>query len=243
MIRTVIIDDEPLARARIRRLIEPYEKFELIGEAGNGMQGIHLIKANNPDLIFLDIEMPDMNGFEMLERYESKQRPFIVFCTAYSQYALKAFDTDAIDYLLKPYDVERFERTIQKVVTYLHVASLRKDEPLKENYLKEVVIIEKGLQTIIQLHDVDYIEAYGNYIKLYHGSERHIYRSTMNEFLKILDPSLFKRIHRSLILNTGAISGIIYKGKNVYSIKVAEKELVSGRNYASAIKELSGNVL
>jgi two-component system LytT family response regulator len=242
MIKTVIIDDEPLARARIRRLIGHYEEFQLVGEGGNGAEGIELIKLNTPDLIFLDIEMPDMNGFDMLSKHETEKRPFIVFCTAYSQYALKAFDADAIDYLLKPYDADRFDRTIQKVLTYLHVVSQHKTEQHEEEYLKEVVIVEKGLQTIIPLHEVDYMEAYGNYIKLYHRNGRHIYRSSMNEFLKVLDPALFKRVHRSLILNTGAISNIMYKGKNVYLIEVAEKELISGRKYAQAIKDLSGTI-
>ena len=241
MIRTVIIDDEPLARARITRLIKQYKEFTIVGQAGNGSEGIVMIEKLIPDLVFLDIEMPDMDGFKMLNAGHWEQSPFVVFCTAYSQHA---FEADAIDYLLKPYDAERFDRTLQKVRVYLESAIQKKEietEIKGKQFITEVIIIEKGMPTTVPLHDVRYIEAYGNYIKLHKGAKQYIYRSTMNEMFETLDPDLFQQIHRSLIVNTGAITGISYKGKNVYSINVEGNILLSGRKYASNIKLLSTN--
>jgi len=227
MIKTLIIDDERLARARVARLLKDYDQFEVVGEAASGTDGIHMMHAN-PDLIFLDIEMPDMTGFEMLEKLENS--PFIVFCTAYSQYALDAFDADAIDYLLKPYDEQRFRKTLEKVAAYMGIGL-----HVKGDYLEQIEVNERGFHSLLSMQDVRYIEAFGNYVKL-HADRTFVWRSTLNNLADQLDPRRFIRIHRSIVVNQEWVRRVSYKGKNVYNLELDEGVIHSGRKYATDMR-------
>lgn len=227
MIRTIIIDDEHLARARIARLLRSYDQFELVGEASNGKEGIKLMKTN-PDVVFLDIEMPDMSGFEMLEQLSDP--PFIVFSTAYSQYALEAFNADAIDYLLKPYDEARFMKMLEKVGAYMGISITKKGA-----YLNEIEVQERGFSHVLSLKDVRYIEAFGNYVKL-HTDRSHVWRSTLNNLAGQLDPGKFVRIHRSVIVNYDWVQRVSYKGKNVFNLELDNAVVHSGRKYATSMR-------
>ncbi|MCB0280778.1 MAG: response regulator, partial [Calditrichaeota bacterium] len=177
MIRTVIVDDEVLARARIRELLGPYSEIELIGECKNGEIAADFISKKKPDLVFLDIQMPGVDGFEMIRNIELQTMPFIIFVTAYEQYALKAFDVDAVDYLLKPFDDERFAAAINRAQGQI---KLRRSEQLNQKMLKlisdfdasdqtklkSIKLKENGLEKIIKLNDVYWIGTEGNYISL-----------------------------------------------------------------------------
>jgi two-component system LytT family response regulator len=238
MIRTLIIDDEALARARIQRLLGYYPDFQVVGQASNGREGLRLIQSMVPDLLFLDIQMPDMNGFDMLNISEDKS-PFVVFSTAYSQYALDAFNADAIDYLLKPYDQQRFEKSLEKARKYIFNKNRSEDETEIGAYRSSFQLTEKGFLSNVDVSDIMYISAYGNYVKLHTKAKLHVYRSTMNEIMEQLDPSLFMRVHRSTIVNVGSIDSLTYFGKKVYKLRLGEDQILSGRKYAETIKRIS----
>jgi len=237
MIRTLIIDDEALARARIQRLLGYYPDFQVVGQASNGREGLRLIQSMVPDLLFLDIQMPDMNGFDMLNISEDKS-PFVVFSTAYSQYALDAFNADAIDYLLKPYDQQRFEKSLEKARKYIFQTKSQV-APEIGGYCSSFQLTEKGFLSNVDVSDIMYISSYGNYVKLHTKTKPYVYRSTMNEIMERLDPRLFIRVHRSTIVNVGCIDSLSYFGKKVYKLRIGENQIMSGRKYAETIKRIS----
>ncbi len=243
--RTILIDDEELARLRLKRLLLPFaDVIEVIGEETNGAEGLKLIEALMPDLIFLDIEMPVLNGFEMLSKL-SKQ-PKVVFTTAYDQYAIKAFEEESVDYLLKPIEAERLEKTIQKLER-LH-ASPPGALPLEA--LMRQLHIKKELKTLtikigdrillIRLEDIAYIEAEDKYVFLHTVSgDKHLTDFTLSG-LETKLPENFMRIHRGAIINTEHIQEIRrgFNGAFVFVMNTVEKARVSSsRNYAEGIRE------
>lgn len=248
-IRTLVVDDEPLARARIVKLLENFDYISLIGECKNGSEALKAITNYKPDLIFLDIQMPDLNGFEVLENKDIQPLPFIIFVTAYGQYALKAFDVHAVDYLLKPYDDDRFTRALeharqqilrqqnallhQKMVQMIELHRYGKDEALQHFEIKE-----KGRSQLIRIEDVHFIEAEGNYLKVYTDKKSFLIRQTMQSIEDQLDSRLFLRIHRSLLLNIHFIRDIAYEGNNQYAFLMkGGQRILSSRSYKEAIHE------
>src|SRR5215472_15233264 len=190
-IRALIVDDEPPARNNLAVLLRGEREIELIGECGSGIEAIAEIRASRPDLLFLDVQMPELDGFDVLEFLGKDLPPAIVFVTAYDHYALRAFEAGALDYLLKPFDNARFElaldRAKQKIV-------LGKDAPKK---LDRLTIKSAGQVSFIKVSEIDWIEAADYYACLHVGNHTHMLRRSISELEQDLDPALFCRIHRS----------------------------------------------
>ncbi len=220
-IRTLIVDDEPLAREGLRMLVEPDSGFQIIGEAGNGEEAIELIRREKPDLVFLDIQMPGLSGFDVLKALSDETLPMIVFVTAYDSYAIRAFEVHAVDYVLKPVDPARLQTTLDRIKSDLQMRrgsavsakmaalleALRREEVKIDTggYLTRFVIKEGDRIYFVNADDVDWIEAADYYVQLHTGKKTHLIRETLNRLETQLDPSRFLRIHRSTIVNSTRI--------------------------------------
>jgi two-component system LytT family response regulator len=208
-LRALIVDDEALARQRIRQLMVDEAGFEVIGEASNGMEAVTLIESLRPDLVFLDIQMPLLDGFGVIDAIGAENMPATLFVTAYNEHAVKAFEVHAIDYLLKPFDRDRFKRSLAWVRE-----RTSKPQPTPEGFKALMSELESG-QTkpdrflvktgerwvMVKCADIQWIDAEGNYVRLHVDGARHMLRHTMAEVLTRLDAAQFKRIHRSTIVN------------------------------------------
>lgn len=219
-IRTVIVDDEPLARRNLRLLLEKDPQIEIVEECGNGREAVQAIHTLSPDLIFLDIQMPEMDGFDVVERVGPEQIQAIIFVTAFDQYALKAFDVHALDYLLKPFDDERFGHALRRAKSQIEAREINRlskrllallDERERisstraRSYLTRVMIKAAGRVVLLKVDEIDFIEADGNYAKLHVGRKAHLLREKMHDLEGRLDPARFVRIHRSVIVNLDRI--------------------------------------
>lgn len=217
-ITTLIVDDEPLARRNIRLLLKDDREIEIVGEAGTGREALAQIKKHSPDLVFLDIQMPELDGFGVLDNIEAERLPAIVFVTAFDQYALKAFEFHALDYLLKPFDDARFFKALrqaklqvgqrelkdlsERLVALLSGREGHHSEPARQpTYLSRLLIKSAGRVFFLKTDEIDYVCAEDYYVKLHVGRKGHLLRETMNEMEAKLDPSKFLRIHRSTIVN------------------------------------------
>lgn len=253
-IRALIIDDEILAREKIRTLISKDKDFEIAGECKDAFDGLNKIKNLKPDLIFLDIQMPGMDGFEMLKSLKAKLKPVIIFTTAYDKYALKAFDYYALDYLLKPFDKERFQKSIDKakvhlknnsdddtikVLNLLEDIKLSKGLPEGKKYLQRMIIKSSGRIFFLKTEEINWIEASGNYLRIHVKDESHLIRETMNAIEKKLNPEIFVRIHRSVIVNIDCIKEIEpwFNGECVVYLKNGVK-LNSSKSYKGNLLEI-----
>lgn len=210
-IRTLIVDDEPLARERLASLLQAEKDVEVVGQCRDGEEAVTAIHDHNPDLVFLDVQMPQMNGFEVIESIGTEKMPLVIFVTAYDQHALKAFQVRALDYLLKPFDRERFADALARARKQMErdetgdigrrllalVKDLRRDQPRTER----LVVKSGGRLFFLRTDEIDWIEAAGNYVRLHVGTTSHLLRETMNAIEGRLDPEKFFRIHRSRIVN------------------------------------------
>jgi two-component system LytT family response regulator len=210
-IRTLVVDDEPLARERLNGLLVGEPDIEIVGHCRDGEEAVTSIVDLSPDLVFLDVQMPQMNGFEVIDSVGSDRMPLVIFVTAYDQHALKAFQVRALDYLLKPFDRERFSEALQRARKQIEreetgdlgrrllalVKDLRKDQPRAER----LVVKSGGRLFFLRADEIDWIEAAGNYVRLHVGNTSHLLRETMNAIEARLDPEKFFRIHRSRIVN------------------------------------------
>lgn len=255
-IRTAIIDDEPLAREKIRTFLKSENDIEVIGECKDSLEAIELIKKSKPDLIFLDIKMPGMNAFEMLENISKdvKEIPIIIFTTAFDKYALKAFEVHALDYLLKPFDRERFQLTLNRVRERLKNKNAEqnsskilealnqfkeKDESATGKYLEKIVIKSSDKIYFVQTSEIEWLEASGNYIKIFANDASHITRDTMNSMESKLNPKKFLRIHRSVIVNVNYIKEFKPWFNGEYEVYMKNKtKFTSGRTYKKNIDSL-----
>ena len=247
-VKTIVVDDEPLARARIIKLLEDYDYIQLVGECKNGKEAIKAIQDYQPDLAFLDIQMPDLNGFDVLSDKSLKPLPFIIFVTAYDQYALKAFDVQAVDYLLKPYDEDRFKKAVdhayiqiqQRQQAQLHQKMMQlitSHQQEADGYVYKLEYRDKGIHKSVNVADISYLESDGNYIRIYTGTKNIIIRQTLQSISEQLDPALFLRIHRSLLLNINFIDKAVYEGNNQYAFVMKDsKRLTSSRSYKEPIQ-------
>jgi two-component system LytT family response regulator len=221
-IRTLIVDDEPLARRNLRVLLEKDPQIEILDECRNGREAVKAINALSPDLIFLDIQMPELDGFDVLERVGPDQIQAIIFVTAFDQYALKAFDVHALDYLLKPFDDDRFAHALRRAKAQIEAREInrlskrllallderesqRASSSRQKNYLTRLMIKVSGRVVLLKVDEIDFIEADGNYAKLHVGRKAHLLREKMHDLEERLDPAKFVRIHRSVIVNLDRI--------------------------------------
>ena len=217
-IRVLIVDDESLARRTIKDLVVSDPEIEVIGECSNGLEAVNFIRKQPPDLLFLDIQMPGLNGFETLSRVDVGQIPAIVFVTAFDHYALKAFEVHALDYLLKPFSDQRFEEALRQAKAHIHLREINGlSQSLvaligeqaasgtvsvkRRRLLTRFMIKAGGRASFIKADDVDWIAADDYYIKLHVSGKSHLLRTSINELEEKLDPKRFLRIHRSTIVN------------------------------------------
>jgi two-component system LytT family response regulator len=233
-IRVLVTDDEPIARRRIRRFLRAENNVDVIGECANGREAIDMIRQTNPDLVFLDVQMPDVDGFGVVSELGPEQMPAVIFVTAYDEYALKAFEVNATDYLLKPFDAERFRTAFQRArdhIDRVHTAEAGKrlkslleqvlsgDESgtlpgqatgqgnggSRSSYIDRLMVKSDGRVFFVKVTDVDYFEASGNYVRVHVGKTSHLIRETMAAMEASLNPQLFARIHRAVIVNLDRI--------------------------------------
>jgi len=244
-ITTILIDDVPLARKLLKEYLQDFPDIKIVAECKNGRQAIKAINENKPDLIFLDIRMPGMDGFEVLEYLD--HMPHIIFTTAYGDYALKAFEVNAVDYLLKPYDRKRFARAVHKVINRSTKSSDEIDrvvqvlQQLKESdgYPKRI-FIRIGRKIIsVQVNDIIWIEADGNYTQLHTNEGNHLCNLSLNALENRLDPSLFLRVHRSYIIANNSIEHITGDGEGGFIATLKNKSRVKiSRTYAVKIRNI-----
>lgn len=203
MYKVVLIDDELLARQLVRSMLAAHKELEIVAECSDGFEGFKAIQQHKPDLIFLDIQMPRLNGFELLELLD--ERPSVIFITAFDEYALKAFEAHAIDYLLKPVVKERFEKALSKWQQQVQVSKPDNVTPLLENniydgYQHRVVVKDNGLIRIIPAQDIHYIEADDDYVRIVTQAGTYLKKSTLAHIEQSLDPQQFVRVHRSYLV-------------------------------------------
>lgn len=201
-IRTLIVDDEPLARSNLAALLRIDPEIEIVGECGSGVEALAGIRKAKPDLVFLDVQMPECDGFDVLELLGKDLPPAIVFVTAYDQYALRAFEAGALDYLLKPFDNTRFDRALDRAKQRI---TRSRDLPRK---LERLAIKCTGQVSFVKISDIDWIEAADYYACLHVGPRTHLLRRSMADLEQELDPAIFCRIHRSNIVNLDRVRGL-----------------------------------
>jgi len=215
-IRTLIVDDEPLARERLRALLADRPAFAIVGECANGGEAVEALRVERPELVFLDVQMPELDGFEVLEAIDPEEWPAVVFVTAYDRYALRAFDVHALDYLLKPFDRARFERALGRAEGELRdrragTASDEKLVALLESFRRDrqrphrLVVRTGGRILFVNVAEIDWIEAAGNYVSLHVGAASHLLRDTMKHLEAQLAGARFARLHRSAMVNLDRI--------------------------------------
>lgn len=248
-IRTVIVDDEPLARDCIRVALEKERDVRVLAECTDGHEAVEAIRGLSPDLVFLDVQMPGMDGFQVVEEVGPEHMPEVIFVTAFDEHALHAFDVHALDYVLKPFDDARFHEAVDHARRRLHdqrqdelaerLAALigAKSNGVERNtYATRFMIRERDRLRFLRVSDIDWLEAYGNYIRLYQGTRSHLIRATLTGTLERLDPSMFVRIHRSVAVNLDRIAEIQpWSGGDFIAILRDGKRLRVSRNYKDAL--------
>lgn len=246
MITVILIDDEPLARSIVKEYLAGYPQLNIVQECNDGFEGVKAIAQYNPDLIFLDIQMPKINGFEMLELLENP--PAVIFTTAFDEYAIRAFETHAIDYLLKPFSKERFDRSMQKWLQQrntdkgLHVSSILADTTSQQQLSQNRIVVKFNNKIkIIPLQDIYFLEAADDYVKIYTAEGQFLKNKTMQYFETLLAGEQFVRTHRSYITNVQYITRLDPYEKDTYTaiLKSGEKVPVSKTGYAK-LKQVLG---
>lgn len=218
-IRLLIVDDEPLARAGVRSLLAPDFEIEVIGECGDGAEAVLAIVDQQPDAVLLDVKMPEMSGLDVVRTVGVDNMPLVVFITAYDEHALRAFELHAVDYLLKPFDDERFCQTIARIKREFRTRAaaqlsekllnvLQETAPRTTRYLSRIVVRSDGRTLLLRANDVDWIEAADYYAKIHCAGKSHLLRETMADLEARLDPDVFFRVHRSAIVNLEKVKEI-----------------------------------
>jgi len=245
MNKVVIIDDEPLARLIVTEYLQNTKDMEIVAECNDGFEGIKAITQHQPSLIFLDIQMPKINGFEMLELLPSA--PAVIFTTAFDEYAIKAFEANAIDYLLKPFSKERFDQAIEKWNNKQVSENKQQLQQFIENTVKQPeersrIVVKKGADIrIIPVEEVYFIEAYDDYVKIFLKDSYYLKKKTMNYYEQVLDESNFVRVHRSFIINLNHLTKIEALEKNNYiAILKNDNRIPISRNSYAKLKGVLG---
>lgn len=253
-IKVIIADDEPAARASIEVLLSTYPEFE-VSHCSNGEEAVISILEEKPQLVFLDVQMPGMNGFEVIEVIKDVYLPLIIFVTAYDSYALRAFEVSAVDYLLKPYDDDRFHQSLakarksieasavpdfvsslQRLIEHIHPAGL----PEKQNgYLKKLTLKHQGRISFIPVEDISYLESEGNFVKVRVNKEIKLANYTCKQLEGLLDPKRFIRVHKSYIVNINHIESVEpYMGGDYLLYITGQHKIRLSRNYKEALQQI-----
>lgn len=248
----LIVDDEPLAREGLSMLLSLDPEISAIHEAKDGREAVIAIRNARPDLVFLDVQMPEMDGFAVVKEVGAEHMPAVVFVTAHDKYAIQAFEVNAVDYVLKPVTGERFGRALERVKTRMslrsgddtsrHIISLLETIASPRRYLGRLAVRTAGKTIFVDIEDVDWIEAAENYVQLHAGRAAHLVHVAMNTLEKSLDPEVFARIHRSLIVNIRRIKEMkpALHGEYVITLENGVR-LQSGRAYNEKLRALSAN--
>lgn len=243
MIRTLIIDDVALARERLKRCLAVEPEIEIVGECENGEQAVAAIRSLTPDLIFLDVQMPALDGFGVLETLKDERAPAVIFVTAYNEYAIQAFEVNALDYLLKPVDCERLSKAVERAKSRLTLSNqddhldsrfraLLEDIKTGSKFLKRLTIKLTGRTILLPTDEIDWIETHGNYLKVHAGRDSHLIRGTMQSLETKLDPEKFVRVHRSVIVNVEKIKEIYPRSNGDQDLVLQNgRQLMLSRNY------------
>jgi two-component system LytT family response regulator len=261
-LRTIIVDDEPLALKLLRTVLSEITDVEIVAECSNGKQAVEAATKLQPELIFLDIQMPGMNGFDVIKSLQTDIMPMVVFVTAYDQYAVDAFDLHAVDYVLKPLDSERIARSVERAIDRLkndvdrsfkspligaieeisERASKEKPEEsvnnLPDGMKRKLLVRDSGVVKVIPFDDIDWVDAAGDYMCVHAVGETHVIRSTLRDLMTKLDDNLFVRIHRSTIVNVERVVSVtpLQKGGSLLHLTQGESLKVS-RNYRDSIRK------
>jgi len=248
-LRAMIVDDEPLARTRIKRMLENIGSIEIVGECSNGREATQQIPKIQPDLVLLDVQMPEMDGFEVLQALKSKF-PYVIFVTAYDQYAVRAFEVFALDYLLKPFNETRLEKAITRAREQIELKNdanfteqiSKLVEDLKEkSHLDRLVMKDERKIWFVPVHTIDWIEAEGKYVNVHVGKDSHLLRESLTALENKLNPKLFARIHRSSIVNVERIKELQPWFHGDYRVILSTgTELILSRTYRKRFQELIG---
>lgn len=259
ILRTIIVDDEPLARDFMRAKLNKFPEIEIIAECKNGREAIQATVDLSPDLLFLDIQMPGIDGFGVIKKLQADVVPLVIFATAYEKFALDAFDVHAVDYILKPFEEERIQRAVQRAITCFQDGQSQQsksriigaiDEMVEKTIStnqataeinsmveRKIVIKDRDDITLLKQQDIEWIDAAGDYVCLHSDGVTYIKRSTLKSLLTELDPNMFKRIHRSTIVNLNFIQKVIPHTKGEFFLKLGEYDQVRvSRNYRDVIK-------
>jgi len=250
-ISAVIVDDEPLARRRIRSLLARESDVDVVQECGNGTDAVEAIRRRQPDLVFLDVQMPEMNGFDVVRALGAELSGAVVFVTAFEQFSLQAFEVHALDYLLKPFHRTRFQETMRRVRMQIGNAraleeaksrlnalvELTNGTPTRAKSIDRIAIKTAGKVTIVRTAQIDWIAGDGNYARLYVGKSVHLLRQTMKSLADQLDPDVFVRIHHSCIVNVGRIRELQPWAHGDYMVILNDgRRLTSSRSYSANLR-------
>jgi two-component system LytT family response regulator len=253
-ISALIVDDEPLARRRIHKLVSQHTDIEIVGDCANGHEAIAAIHRQKPQLVFLDVQMPEITGFDVLEALEPELMPLVIFVTAHNQYALRALEVHAFDYLLKPFDKARFDKTLQQAKARIHsehkgdvnrrALALLEELRSRTNHLERLIIKTGGRVFFIRTEVIDWLEAEGKYVRLHVGKETHLLRETIGNLESRLDAKKFLRIHRSYIVNIERIQELEAWFHNEYRVILRDgTKLMMSRSCRKRLGELLGSEL
>jgi two-component system LytT family response regulator len=247
-IRALIVDDEPLARRRIKSLLAQDSSVEVIGECSDGYKAVTSISELTPDLVFLDVQMPAMDGFDVIKTIGPERMPTVIFVTAYDRYALKAFEVNALDYLLKPFDRKRFQKALDRAKAMIRglregkvnnqllslLGGLRREQETPDRF----VIKSRGRVVFLRVEEIDWMRAVGNYVRLQVGRDSHLMRETMTGMEAKLNPDRFMRIHRSTIVNLDRVKEAQPWAKGEYVVIMRDgTRLIMSRRYRERLNE------
>ena len=250
-IRTLIVDDEPFARHRIRSLLSLQPDVSVIAECGDGMAAVAALEEYRPDLVFLDVQMPELDGFEVLKALDPNTFPMVIFVTAHDTYALRAFEVHAVDYLLKPFDAERFSDALRQARERIRVrrrdgfastlTRLMGELGLESTISQRLVVRSAGSIRFLRTDEIDWIESSGNYTSLHVGPRVHLLRETMKGLETRLDPRRFARIHRFAIVNLDRVAELKPLPSGDYEVVLGDgKRLTLSRSHLDRMKRLLG---
>jgi two-component system LytT family response regulator len=251
-IRTLIVDDMPLARERIRMLLSSDPEIEIIGERTDGDEAVEAVRNLKPELVFLDVQMPGLDGFGVVEKIGVEWMPVVVFVTAYDEFAIKAFEVSALDYLLKPFEEEQLIRAVKRAKSEIqkrqasdlnnHLQKLLAAVKPETKYLKRIVVKSAAQTTLVQTEDIDWIGAAGNYLELHVGKETYLVRERISRMEQNLDPEKFARIHRSTIVNLDRIKTLhpLFNGDHITALHDETKLNMSRAFYGKLLLRLKG---
>lgn len=246
MIRVVVVDDEPIARAGVIRLLADDPEFTLVGEAGTGSEAVQIIEEEGPDLVLLDVQIPELNGFEVLGELDLEPLPLVVFVTAYDEYALRAFEVSAVDYLLKPFDRERFHAALGRVKHHFRTRDADELRSRVRELLDRIgttghdrlVVRDAGRVFFLGLEEIDWIEAAGNYVRVHAGKNAHLMRHTISGMLTKVPAQQFLRVSRSAIVNLKRVREVqsLFNGCFVFILQSGVR-VESSRRFRKQIAE------